>query len=157
MNRGLLTPILAFVIGIFFLISVHFFFFSYHDLKYTRDGLDALKVRSRLMRKEKADRDRARRMLDQVHQFMDKSRDLGLSEVQWMTYDVTINEPVSFLEFSRILEQCANTSSYYFRPITLDARLPRVEDFEGPKGELTEGHQGDVLLTLSGRFLVKKP
>jgi len=97
-----------------------------------------------------------------VNNFINHARSLGLEKHRWAWYDVNIEEPVSFPEAEKILMQTTNTSSYYFKPVTLHVtkKIESDKKAETKKPPSTsadspETKKGDILLKLRGAFLVK--
>ena len=84
---------------------------------------------------------------------------MGLEENRWAVYDINIEEPVTFSEMEQILNQCANSSAYYFKPIIFHAKTMKKLDKEKMKKAISvnseDAKQGDMLLTLKGVFYVR--
>ena len=114
------------------------------------------------MEEEKIQLERKRRILLRVKKFIDKADALGLEESRWATYKVNIAQGVEFFEMEQIVNQCVNTPSYYFRPVSLHIKtggeLNNNEVQEKPdfkSVETLEDQVGDVILTLNGAFVVR--
>jgi len=114
------------------------------------------------MEEEKIKIERKRRILHRVKKFIDKADALGLEESRWATYEVNIAQGITFFEMEQILNQCVNTSSYYYRPVSLHIKTNgesdnnEIEEKPDSKSvESSEDQVGDVLLTLNGAFVVR--
>ncbi len=107
--------------------------------------------------------ERKERILERINNFVDKARSLGLERERWAFYDVNIQEPITFPEVEKILAQTANSSSYYFKPLTLHVKT-KIKSDNGAKqkkppstsADSPETKEGDILLTLRGAFVVKQ-
>ena len=75
-------------------------------------------------------------------------------------HDVNINTPVRFEEFERLLSQCENSLSYYFKPLLLHTKIIREpeETLKKRKKGDTESEKlpkNDVELVLRGAFVIR--
>ena len=114
-----------------------------------------------LLKQQKREAQRKWRILTRVNSFVDRASSLGLEGMKWANYDVNIQEPVTFFEMEQILNQCLNSSSYYFRPIALHANISPESDAKIVKKASTsadsrESKKGDLMLTLRGAFIVRE-
>ncbi len=114
------------------------------------------------MEEQKIQLERKRRILSRVKKFVDKADALGLEESRWATYEVNIAQGIAFFEMEQIVNQCVNTPSYYFRPVSLHIKTNGESDnneISGKPGlksaEFPEDQVGDVILTLNGAFVVR--
>ena len=114
------------------------------------------------MEEQKIRLEQKRRILLRVKNFIDKADALGLEESRWATYEVNIAQGVAFFEMEEIVNQCVNTPSYYFRPVSLHTKTNGESDnneISGKPGlksaEFSEDQVGDVILTLNGAFVVR--
>ena len=114
------------------------------------------------MEEQKIQLERKRRILSRVKKFIDKADALGLEESRWATYEVNIAQGIAFFEMEQIVNQCVNTPSYYFRPVSLHIKTNDESDnneISGKPGlksdEFSEDQVGDVILTLNGAFVVR--
>ena len=89
--------------------------------------------------------------------------DRKMTEQDWSVYDIHIEEPVSRQQLSQILDQCQNSSSFYFKPTAFHATAPGTpEPGNGTpqKASRSDGSRepksDEVLLTLTGAFIVKE-
>lgn len=122
--------------------------------------------RVRLLKQQKREAQRKWRILTRVNTFVDKASSLGLVGKKWDTYDVNIQEPVTFFEMEQILNQCLNSPSYYFKPIALHANISpesdghesdeKIEKKTSSSADSPERKEGDLMLTLRGAFIVRQ-
>ena len=114
------------------------------------------------MEEQKIQLERKRRILLRVKNFIDKADALGLEENRWATYEVNIAQGIAFFEMEQIVNQCINTPSYYFSPVSLHIKTNGKSDNNEMSGktdlkpdESLEDQVGDVILTLNGAFVVR--
>jgi hypothetical protein len=114
------------------------------------------------MEAEKIRLEQKRRILLRVKKFIDKADALGLAESRWAKYEVNIAQGSAFFEMEQIVNQCVNTPSYYFRPVSLHIKTNdgsdnnKISEKPGLKStEFPEDQVGDVILTLNGAFVVR--
>jgi len=114
------------------------------------------------MEEQKIQLERKRRILLRVKNFIDKADALGLEENRWATYEVNIAQGIAFYEMEQIVNQCINTPSYYFRPVSLHIKTNgesdnnEIQEKPGLKStESSEDQMGDIILTLNGAFVVR--
>ena len=114
------------------------------------------------MEEEKIKIEQKRRILNRVKKFADKADALGLEKGRWATYEVNIAQGIAFFEMEQILNQCVNTSSYYYKPVSLHIKTNGESDNneiekkpDSKSVESSEDMVGDVILTLNGAFVVR--
>jgi len=150
-------------LAIFFLISAHFFLKAYNTYILNQERITVLNRQVQFLFEEQRELERKERIMVRVNRFINRARSLGLEKSKWAYYDVNIQEPVSFQEAEKILQQTTNSSSYYFKPVTLHVTTNIEPDKKTtPKNSSSisadspETREGDILLTLRGGFLVKQ-
>ncbi|NNK84946.1 MAG: hypothetical protein HKO91_05275 [Desulfobacterales bacterium] len=144
------------------MVAVVFSLSAYNRYMNDREKVETLNVRLRLMEEQKIVIEQKRRILHRVKKFIDQADSLGLEENRWATYEVNIAQGTAFFEMEQILNQCVNTTSYYYRPVLLHIKTNGESDNneieEKPdlkSADLSEDQVGDVLLTLNGAFVVR--
>jgi hypothetical protein len=146
------------VLAIFFFIAAHFFLTTYNRYFINRKKAEVLTLQARLLKQQKNEAELKKHSIFRANNFIDRARSLGLEENGWAVYDINIEEPVTFSEMEQILNQCANSSAYYFKPIIFYAKTVRELDKEKMKKAISvnseDTKQGDMLLTLKGVFYV---
>lgn len=146
------------LVAVSLVISGHAFFKTRRThalLKHRLEGLTA-EVRALETRRQQAALNRQR--VELAEDFVDRARSLGLTRDQWYSYRVNIDEPVSFQEAAYILNQTANSSSYYFNPVQLHIKEKTAAESDNRSAARQVSppqQQGDLLLTLKGEFVVK--
>jgi len=147
------------VLAVFFFIAAHFFLTTYNRYFINRKKAEVLTVQARLLKQQKNETEVKKHSIFQANNFIDRARSLGLEENRWAVYDINIEEPVTFSEMEQILNQCANSSAYYFKPIIFYAKTVRELDKGKMKKAISadsqDTKQGDMLLTLKGVFYVR--
>jgi hypothetical protein len=147
------------VLAIFFFIAAHFFLTTYNRYFINRKKAEVLTLQARLLKQQKNEAELKKHSIFRANNFIDRARSLGLEENGWAVYDINIEEPVTFSEMEQILNQCANSSAYYFKPIIFYAKTVRELDKEKMKKAISvnseDTKQGDMLLTLKGVFYVR--
>jgi len=148
---------------IFFFIAAHFFLTAYNKYILSQEKIKVLNRQVQLLIKQQRELERKERIMVRVNRFINRARSLGLEKDRWAYYDVNIQEPVSFQEAEKILTQTANSSSYYFKPVTLHVKTKIESDKKSKQNkppstsaDSPETKEGDILLTLRGGFLVKQ-
>lgn len=120
-----------------------------------------------MSKQQKRETERKSRILSRASRFVEKAERLGLDEESWAVYAVDIQEPVSFFEMEQMIKQCTNSSTYYFKPISLHAKTTlgsvvkeekKVEQKSSPSTSAVaqRPEEGDVMLTLRGAFVVRQ-
>jgi len=150
-------------LAIFFFIAAHFFLTAYNTYILSQDKITLLNSQVQLLINQQRELERKERIIVRVNRFINRARSLGLEKDKWAYYDVNIQEPVSFQDAEKILQQTTNSSSYYFKPVTLHVTTniePDKKDTQKKSPSISadspETKEGDILLTLRGGFLVKQ-
>ena len=156
------SPIVTMVLSILFMVAAAYTIAAYSELDSKRDTLETLKVRLRVMNHQKRDVEKTQIQFERLKGFMRKASTLGLEQENWASYDVNIQEPVTYAQMARILNQCVNTPDYYFKPLSLQVKTNVKSDQTNLKGtslpagdDVFDPGKGDVLLTLKGAFVVR--
>ncbi len=156
------SPIVTMVLSILFTVAAALTISAHRDLAGNREKWETLKVRLRVMSHQKKDVEKTQVQLARLNGFMRKAATLGLEQENWASYDVNIQEPVTFAQMARILNQCINTPDYYFKPVSLQVKTNVKPDQTSLKGaslpaadDSFDPGKGDVLLTLKGAFVVR--
>lgn len=98
---------------------------------------------------------RQRHLLTQVNAFDQRVAALDLQRRQWLFYQVNVQGHFSYDAAQQIIEQCADSALAYYWPIALEIRSGRQES-ERRRPGAPGAVQGDVHLTVKGRFVAKK-
>ena len=147
-------------LAIFFFIGAHFFVTAYNRYALNLKKAKVLTVQARMLTQQKNEAVRTEHNIFRANNFIDKAKSLGLERNRWAVYDINIEKPVTFSEIEQILNQCANSSAYYFKPIIFYAKAVRELDKNKMKKAISidsqEAKQGDMLMTLKGVFYVRQ-
>ena len=154
---------MAVALALFFSLSAYFFLTAHKEYALNQNLLRAAIGQAQLLRAHQKELERKKGILQRVHGFVHRARSAGVEKDKWAYYDVNIEEPVPFEEAEKILRQTANSSSYYFKPITLEVKTQIQPDAKAPStaaaaasGDSSETRTGDVLLNLKGSFVVNR-
>jgi len=144
-------------------ISAHFFLTAYNRYILNQEKLKVLTRQVRLLKQQQREVERKESIMVRVNNFINRARSLGLEKERWAFYDVNIEEPVSFPDAENILTQTANSSSYYFKPMTFHVKTEIESETKAKQkrppstsADSPETKKGDILLTLRGAFVVKQ-
>jgi hypothetical protein len=145
--------------AIFFFIVTHFFVATYNRYSLNLKKAKVLTAQARMLTQQKNEAVSKEYNILRANNFIDKAKSLGLEQNRWAVYDINIEEPVTFSEIEQILNQCASSSAYYFKPIIFYAKAVRELDNNKMKKAIsidsTETKQQDMLLTLKGVFYIR--
>ena len=154
---------MAVALALFFSLSAYFFLTAHKKYALNQETLRATVSQAQLLTAHQKELARKEGILKRIHKFVDGARSAGVEKDKWAYYDVNIEEPVPFEEAEQILGQTANSSSYYFKPITLEIKTKIQPDAKVPStkaaaasGDSSETKTGDILLNLKGSFVVNR-
>jgi hypothetical protein len=127
---------------------------------------DILAVRNRIMKHQAGELEQKMRVLQRVKHFVDRAVEQRLSPDSWSTYEVNIQDAITYRELAQIVEQCVHNTDLYFKPIAFHATLDE-KDNKDPKlaealepvvldTETLKDTPSDVALVLKGTFLVRQ-
>ena len=158
------SPVTTLLAAIILLVAAYTIGGSYRTYRNQVWQVETLRTRHNLMTQRQQQFRKQKQIIDSLGGFVDEAARLGLDPDNWETYDVHIQEVVSFSDMKRIINQCVNTSAYYFKPLTLEAKrkirnpkriLDRPPDAAGEEDNFGPD-DGDILLSLRGTFVVKQ-
>jgi hypothetical protein len=159
LKSGLLSMILAILV----MVSGYFFLKEYGSCLTQEERLEALNVRLGISKNQLQETTRKQRIFSRVQTFLNQAKALGLHEKKWATYNVNIEEPVTFEDFEQILGQCKQTPLFYFNPISLQITTAIDEELNknpnsnrSNRSALPEEKDGDILINLKGSFIVRE-
>ena len=125
--------------------------------------MKVLTVQVRILRQRQREIEREKDVMLRVSNFITEAVSMGLERDRWACYDVNIEESLSFSETEKILNQVANSSSYYFKPSSLHIKSIADKDKKAKQqkrssttADSQDAQKGDLVLTLSGGFLVRR-
>ncbi len=158
------SPVTTLLAAIIFLAAAYTLGGSYRAYRNQVWQVETLRTRHNLMVQRQQQFKRQKQIIDSLDGFVGEASRLGLDPNNWETYDVHIQEVVSFSDMKRIVNQCVNTSAYYFKPLSREAKrkvrnpkriLDHTPDAAGEE-ETFGSDDGDILLSLRGTFVVKQ-
>ncbi len=152
--KALKSHMITVILAIAFVIVGHFFLRAYDHFAASLERVTMLNKKADLFRLKKKEVDRKNRILLKVGHFIDKAGVMGLEPKNWAFYDVNIQDAVSFPEMEKILEQCTNSRSAYYKPISLHIKTV-ASDGVRKTGRSPEDRTGDLLITLNGKFVAR--
>jgi len=124
--------------------------------------MDVLGRRIRLVKQQKRELMRMKRIIKKEHDIVDRAQVLGIVRDNWDYYNVDIEEPVSYQEAGEILSQTVNTGSYYFKPEILKIKkditrkADNKEESPSHSADSRGIKEGDIFLTLKGTFAARR-
>ena len=158
------SPITTLLSAIIFVVAAVAFWGSFGTYRSQTRKMETLQVRGGIMARHQQKFEQQQQVINQLNGFVGEANRSGLDPQNWETYDVHIQEVVSFSEMKRIVNQCVNTSAYYFKPVSLEAK----QRIQNPKKILVrpadtpleetypDSDEGDILLNLRGTFVVRQ-
>jgi hypothetical protein len=138
-------------------LSAGYFFLSgYHHYILNQDRKAALIRRVELLRHRQIDKKQKWQNILKVNRFVKSAESLGLVRKKWAVYHVDIQDSVTFTEMKKLLTQCTNGDSHYFKPVSFYIKsIKAVDNKKEAPGIKIQHQKGDILMTLKGVFLVK--
>lgn len=115
-KNSLKSLLVTTVLTVCFLMAVFYFLTSYDRYQKVSQTHDLLSAKVNALFKNKRDADRNKSVHADINNFIEKAYALGLEKKRWATLEVDLDTKVSFAEMAQLIDQCANTSAYYFRP-----------------------------------------
>ena len=140
---------------IVFIMVGYFFLKAYDHLNASLERATILKKKANFLRIQKKEVERKNRIFLTVKRFMDKTGIMGLEPKNWSSYDVNIQDSVSFADMKKILEQCANSRFAYYKPMSLHIKTD-TSDGVRKAGRSSADRPGDLLITLKGKFVARR-
>jgi len=138
------------------LMAGHYFLTNYKAYVGYKGKKTVLVRKVRRLNQFQSEREQKLHSILKVNNFVKHSKFLGLEQNQWSVYKVDIQDTVTFSEMKRILKQCSNADSHYFRPISFHIKSLKATGNQDKTSRRTfENVEGDILMTLKGAFVVK--
>jgi hypothetical protein len=151
-RSGMMTGFLV----VLCLSAGYFFLSAYQQYIVNRDKKATLIRRAELLNHRQIDRKRKWQDIMKVNRFVKSAELLGLVRKNWAVYHVDIQDSVNFTEMRKLLTQCTNGDSHYFKPISFHIKSIKANDNKKDASGMTSHNQkGDILMALKGAFLVK--
>jgi len=77
-----------------------------------------------LLNERKKEADEKNHTLSLANKFIKKAESLHLTQKDWASDQINLNQPVTYLELEQLLNQCENAPDYYFKPSFLKISVP---------------------------------
>jgi hypothetical protein len=133
-----------------------FFLSGYQRYILKQDKKAALIRQAELLHHRQIDRKQKWQNILKVNGFVKGAESLGLVRKKWAVYHVDIQDSVTFTEMKKLLTQCTNGDSHYFKPISFHIKsIKTIDNKKEASGMKIQNQKGDILMTLKGAFLVK--
>ena len=134
----------------------YFFLSGYQRYIVNLDKKAALIRQVELFNHRQIDRKQKWQDIMKVNRFVKNAELLGLVRKKWAVYHVDINDSVNFTEMRKLLTQCTNGDSHYFKPVSFHIKsINAIDNKKNTPGMTSHSQKGDILMTLSGAFFVK--
>ena len=134
----------------------YFFLSGYQRYTLNQDRKAALIRRAELLHHQQIDRKQKWQNILKVNQFVKSAESLGLVRKKWAVYHVDIQDSVTFTEMKKLLTECTNGDSHYFKPISFHIKSIKANANKKESSSMKiQNQKGDIIMTLKGAFLVK--
>jgi hypothetical protein len=134
----------------------YFFLSGYQRYIVDLNKKTALIRQAELLSHRQIDRKQKWQDIMKVNRFVKNAQLLGLVRKKWAVYHVDINDSVTFPEMRKLLTQCTNRDSHYFKPISFHIKsVTAIDNKKNASGITSNSQKGDILMALSGAFFVK--
>jgi hypothetical protein len=138
------------------LLAGSFFLSVYQRYVANFDKQEALIRKTELLNHRRTDREQKWQNILQVNHFVKNAQLLGLVRKKWSVYHVDVEDSVTFTEMKKLLIQCTNGDSHYFKPISFHIKsIKAIDNKKRTSGMTSQNQKGDILMTLKGAFVVK--
>ncbi len=138
------------------LLAGSFFLSGYQRYVVNRDKKEALIRKTELLNHRRTNREQKWQNISRVNHFVKQAQLLGLVRKKWSVYHVDVEDSVTFTQLKKLLVQCTNDDSHYFKPISFHIKsIKAIDNKKKQSVKTSQNHKGDILMTLKGAFLVK--
>ncbi len=152
------------ITGVCFIIAGCLFVQAYTRFSVNQEQLAKLNRQEKLLSDRIQALEQKKNAIAKMDHFVRTAELLGLKTEEWDSFSVNlVEEPLSFDQFSAILEQTTHTRYYYFNPEFLSARLLDEKEKEAliKESDMTDADSvshrpADLLVNINGHFLIKK-
>jgi hypothetical protein len=133
-----------------------YFLSGYQRYIINQDKKAVLIRQAELLNQRRIERDQKWQNILKVNRFVKSAELLGLVRKKWAVYHVDIQDSVTFIEMKKLLAQCTNGESHYFKPISFHIKsIKAIGNKEKSSGMTAQNQKGDILMMLKGAFVVK--
>jgi dTDP-4-dehydrorhamnose reductase len=161
-SNSLKSSLLSIILAILIMAAGYFSLKELGRYVAVMKKLENQEIRLQLVRSQLQQSNRIRKVIDRIQRFLNRAKTLGLTEKKWATYNVSVEEPVTYDEFQQILDQCNHTALFYFNPIRLHISRSSGTESDAPPRPRTPGagsaeqKNGDLLINLKGAFVIRE-
>jgi len=158
------APVIAVILAVIFTLSAWFSMNAYARYVINREKTESISRRVRVLKQREEKIINSNAIITRLNRFIKKANALGLERDSWDIYDVNIREYLHPREMEEILNQCANSSPFYFKPLSFHVKsvsgkpgknIPEIKAPVQAAGG-SSGKKGDMLVNVTGSFLVKR-
>ncbi len=156
------------------------FITAYTQYHISQKKLGLLRGQERSIKHQRKELESKNLTLNKVQSFVDQAHKLGLKKKEWDLFYVNLKEDgVSFSKLETILSQTANSSHYFFKPVSLEIRTgsQRTNRQQNDSENTSQGSKtanqpsnqisplttnsidlqsSDAVITVEGHFLVNR-
>ncbi|MCP3876754.1 MAG: hypothetical protein GY699_26895 [Desulfobacteraceae bacterium] len=123
------------------------------------ENLNILKRQERFYRSRIQELNKKNRIIESADKFVNQVKIMGLTTDKWDQFSVNlIDEPSSFAQCQKIIEQTANSKYYYFKPEVLHIKVSQdaTKLADDSKNADSDGTLSDLIINLNGLFFIRK-
>jgi len=156
------SPITTIILGCILSFIVFHGMNRYSDYCFLTTKSKQIERQRRMLIQQKHELDSKKMILKRAHSVLELAQNKGLVKDQWETFGVHIQERLSSDQLTNILNQCANSKSYYFKPIALHMKNMKHLNEKNQKTQKTEMQSKSVsnsplsiIVNINGAFIAK--
>ncbi len=158
MSRGRRVAVLAAgaAMAVALPVTMHLAVDGYGRYAFEQQRLAALDRYARVAEANRLAMARYRDFLRQAEALVSQARQAGSDPESWDRYEVSLQRQLPFSELDALLAQADHGPDYYFKPATLDVRLPAKDSPSTPAAAADAAGADNPALILRGTFLVRR-
>lgn len=148
-----------------FLGCGHFGVQSFLIARQLQARAESMTVRTRLMKHQIGEMEQKLRVLQRVAHFVERAHELRLAPESWSTYEVNVQEAMTFEKLSHMIEQCRHGKDIIFKPTTFHVALHHGDGAAAGDSvaatpvpldsNATKDDTSEVGLALQGAFVIR--
>lgn len=144
------------LLAVLFLMAGYYFLTGYKVYVAHKENKAELVRQVKWLSQLQSERKQKLHSILRINNFVKHAKLMRLEEKKWAVYNVDIQDTVTFAEMKKILKQCSNADSHYFRPISFHIKSLKANGNTDKTSErIFENKTGDILMSLKGAFVVK--
>lgn len=144
-------------------MAAYFCIEAYYRYRQSQNQVAVMKQQLRLRRQQQQELKQKTKVLAVTKEFLQKTAAASVTKKNWTFYEVNIEEPITFPELSKRLDQCANSPAYYFKPERLHIKRSQKPSSKTKQKQASSSSSSassevktGILLTIKGAFVVKQ-